>query len=241
MSESEKKQLTMDEDTSIIEEQNVSKGSFSKRKCIWISVFLIVITICTVPLLYVIYQGDHVETDVSATLMTRRGSHNSRTCDDFDYGCCEIYYGCSVKNDIMNYETEHISPYRRIAADIMKTNCPTLRQLVHEYNEHYKKDDCGKYGCCPPVPDRCDKTIQNMKNIGNNENLVEIFIQNKNNREDILVPKDNPHGSNCWNNNPMKDRMFVYLYNHRWPSKDDDTTTVLIILMLCVCFLISLR
>jgi hypothetical protein len=82
------------------------------------------------------------------------------TCDDYEWGCCEIYDDCRYSKDLtltqyITLKMEGISDFGRIMPipkkDEQGTNCPSVNELVKNYNKHYpleKRCEDSKEGCC---------------------------------------------------------------------------------------------
>lgn len=176
----------------------------------WVRCLLIILFITTYYLLETevyayYYEGENItSTNDNVAARLHRGSFHKKTCEeDTEYGCCEIYYNCNiVNNSHIDYDMRHISLYKIVAYDVLKSNCPSLRTLVNKYNDHYGSEDCGEFGCCNGFNGlKCDDILHtNLLKIGNNENLIDLFNTNTNgNTMKINVPKIDHIGSNCWN------------------------------------------
>ena len=85
-----------------------------------------------------------------------------KTCEDFEFGCCEIFTMSRLKMNI-DYNSKKIKRlYTVLARDNLKSNCPSLETLVNLYNINYhsKVHDCGKFGCCDaPIEVGCDHAM----------------------------------------------------------------------------------
>jgi hypothetical protein len=241
MSESETNSLTNEETKSPTIKNPTKKNLFSRKNVALFIVVVIVICLMNIlPLLWaedVSYIKEENHTSISASIYHHRRYH--RSCEDSEYGCCEIYEKCKVVNNKITYKTYTIDPDRILARDTMKTNCKTLDQLINMYNLHYGKNDCGKFGCCSEVLDQCDKTIQQEKNIGNNEQLIDLYNQNSQNVKYSRVPKNDEIGSNCWNKQIYKKHTFIIKYIHHYPSPSDNKGDF-ILLVLLILFIMCL-
>ena len=169
-----------------------------------------------------------------------RYHNHHKTCDDEQYGCCEIYMDCKVKGQIVDYDPYKLSRYRVLPHNSIKSNCPSLRYLITEYNKHYGNmtTDCGEYGCCPGFNIGCDETIRGTFIQGNNQETVGQLRVNSENMN-ILIPKEDNTGSNC------KHGMYLfsdlkYSYEEYYPDKseDYDFLTIFLCLFFFGCFLI---
>ena len=78
--------------------------------------------------------------------MVRLLHHHHKTCQDFEFGCCEV---------IDNKNKKHIlSLYRIVKNDEEGSNCPTFHTLLNKYikyiREYYSDNivDCNVVECC---------------------------------------------------------------------------------------------
>lgn len=153
-----------------------------------------------------------------------RGSSNKRTCSDNEYGCCYVYKSCRVVGESPNRHMEfhplELSVYEVEPQDALKTNCPSLEQIIGEYNHAYNKDNkCGEFGCCPDFNVGCDNALHTEVTTGNNEHLVKKFLENRIKYVPVRVAKEDEHGSNCWNHQFGEgETYFVNTYNDNFPQ-----------------------
>lgn len=209
--------------------ENQKKKKFS-RKRIAFSVCLIIVAF-TLIIIY-LYGKTHVFDDSITSRLVGHSSLHREVCEDYEYGCCEIYTQCTIKHqgemEYLDYKPNVIDVSRIHSHDILDSNCPSLKYLVNDYNRHYGKDDCGDFGCCPSFDVGCDSIIHNEKNNGGNSYLLEKYLENKNDIMEIRVPKENERGSNCWNmewHNGVLE--FIDSYEDGYPSKDDNSGWVI--------------
>lgn len=182
---------------------------------------------------------------VTARLM-RGGSHR-KTCSDNEYGCCYVYKSCHVvgesPNRHMEYHPLELSVYEVEPQDSLKTNCPSLEQIIGRYNNAYnKKNDCGKYGCCRSIDVGCDNALHNEITTGNNEGLVEKYLEHRVKRVPVRVPKEDEHGSNCWNHHfGTGETYFVNMFNNNFPQPFDIPWWAWVIIVYCVlcCIIVN--
>lgn len=146
---------------------------------------------------------------LSASMTTVRAAahhHNryrpSADCNDYNFGCCEIYDACSqVYNDII-YNTISLDPRVIHKHDELGTNCPRMEDLVEEYKVNYGSDDCenSQYGCCE-VNFICD--IRTYSQRVYNETIEQVIKTYQRNIRDGHVNKNtgieklDESGSNC--------------------------------------------
>lgn len=197
----------------------------------WVRYLLLILLILTYYVFeteYTIYAYDYEDENTTSTENTMARLHHSmgrRTCEeDTDFGCCEIYYNCHiVGNSHIDYKVFHIDIYRIVAHDVLKSNCPSLRTIINQYNQHYGSDDCGEFGCCEDFHDiKCDDTLHtNIFKSGNGPELIDHF-KNNTNTIAINVPKIDNDGSNCWNYNTFLSGInhFINKYEHNYPEPE---------------------
>lgn len=218
--------------------ENQKKKKCSRRK-IAFSVCLIIFTF-TLIIIY-LYKKTHVFYDSIAGRLLGHGPHHRKTCEDFEYGCCEIYTQCTIKHqgemEYLDYKPKIIDVSRIHSHDILDSNCPSLKYLVNDYNRHYGKDDCGEFGCCPSFDVGCDSIVHNEKNNGGNSYLLEKYLEKKNDIMEIIIPKEDERGSNCWNTQWHNGVLeFIDTYEDGYPSKEDNSGWI--IGALCACMVL---
>lgn len=232
--ESGKEEVTYD----VKEKKSVRKLFNEYKKCVIFIVCILFVIIFII--LYKIidtrnYRGNY------ARIMSGGGTHKL-TCDDFEYGCCYLYQNCKVSSvggvNHLDFKRIKIDPHKIISDDNLKSNCPTLESIVNGYNSHYGNQTCGEFGCCPDVDITCDETVQSYINDGNNIHLIEKYRDHIGTKMKINVPKDNPHGSNCWNNNGGI-YHFKNKYENNYPSENDGNFGTIVLIILCVLALIA--
>ena len=203
----------------------------------------ICVLIISIALLFIILNsvnnGEHTNA-ISATL-SRGGSFHKRACDYYEYGCCHIYSGCSIKNNYIDYDINRLNVYKIHAHDNRKSNCPSLRTLINNYNFHYGNETCGKYGCCPDFDIGCDDAIHYHINDGNNQHLIDYYQNHINVMIPIKTPKIDELGTNCWDQVDLHGvDHFIDKYNHDYPDqRDGETDPVIIVLIIIVWCLIA--
>lgn len=173
------------------------------------------------------------------------GSHK-RTCSDNEYGCCYVYKSCRVVGESpdrhMEFHPLELSVYEVEPQDVLKINCPSLEQIIREYNHVYNEDNkCGKFGCCPDFDVGCDNALHDEVITGNNEHLVKKFLKNKIKKVPVRVAKEDEHGSNCWNHQfGAGETYFVNKFNNNFPQPFDIPWWIwLIIVSFIICEIID--
>tara|TARA_Y100000591_G_C21742107_1_gene649934 strand:- start:175 stop:999 length:825 start_codon:yes stop_codon:yes gene_type:complete len=174
------------------------------------------------------FTEDIIDSPPSSDLLTAGvlvgHSHYHRfTCDDTQYGCCEVYKDCQIKTGYIDYDDIKLSVYRIEAEDRIQSNCPSLDHLVHMWNQHYKSGDCtnSTYGCCPPVNTACDFAFRNER--GNNQDTIDFYKQHRQHSHRITVPKQDKQGSNCPGHrfpDPIIEIIIAFDNNYPDPNSD---------------------
>jgi len=179
-------------------------------------------------------SGGWMGSNIEGSVRYHNNNYNHKTCEEEQYGCCEIYMDCKIKGSRVEYDSYKLSRYRILPHDSVKSNCPSLGYLITEYNKHYGNmtTDCGQYGCCPGFNIGCDKTIRGTFTQGNNQETIGQLRVNSENMN-ILVPKEDTSGTNCEKGlNLMID--LKYSYEEYYPDKSDDYDFLSILLGLMI-------
>ena len=96
------------------------------------------------------YGKDYLLKNQTSFRRQLRYLHHIKTCDDYKWGCCEIYHDCTVVNDsIIDYRTITLKTYPK--NDENGSNCPRVYELINNHNLHYPiANNCHEheYGCC---------------------------------------------------------------------------------------------
>jgi hypothetical protein len=163
------------------------------------------------------------------------GSISKKTCDDYNYGCCQIMTNCVPKTTYLDARSVDISVYKILPHDIIHSNCPSVDQLVHLYNSHYKdnKKHCSdsEYGCCPSVNTACDHTFHMIES--NTDEMVDFYKNNINHIHHSLIAKKDHSGSNC----PRSIYKYIEAYERNWPDEEDGFPYFLIVIIICLLWL----
>ncbi len=161
-------------------------------------------------------------------------------CLTSKYGCCEIFTGCNIKNDHIDYNSRIIKRGGGaiLANDNLKSNCLSLDYLISKYNSEYNKNNCGKYGCCHTVEfnTRCDDTIRKTFVNGNNLNIINEF-KNTTSPIQIKISKIDETGSNCIINRNRLLWDIIDSYNYNYPEKLTILEEVIKFLSICAIIL----
>lgn len=135
---------------------------------------------------------------IAASAFPRSHGKHHKTCDDYDYGCCHIYFHCSIENGYLDYKKYTVSKYKKMPKDVIHSNCPSLDYLIHEWNEHYKSDtpcEDTEFGCCPSINTACDSSLREKR--GNDEDTVDYYKEHVAKVHKLRQAKKDNHGSNC--------------------------------------------
>lgn len=208
---------------------------------------LISFTICFVICLFIVgfyydtvihirsidFNDEHLNGDIEYVseddIQARLYHHNHNGINCGYYGCCEIKTSCKPKENFLDAKTIHLN---YIARDIIKSNCLSLDQIIHLYNQKYKsKKNCHdtKYGCCPSINTGCDYTFHVMDK--NDKKMVDKYINESKNRfHRIQEKKENEHGTNC----PKSEYDIIYLYNRGFPKDSYEGTVVLLVILFII-------
>ena len=85
-----------------------------------------------------------------AAYYRRHNPEPSPKCEDYEYGCCEIYDTCGTTDDVFTSTSLSLDPRVVHKHDVMGTNCPRFNDMISDYAEAYGSDTCenSEYGCC---------------------------------------------------------------------------------------------
>lgn len=196
-------------ESSVPENQKKKKCS---RKRVAFSVCFIILAF-TLIIIY-LYKKTHVFDDSITGRLVGHSPLHRKVCEDYEYGCCEIYTQCTLKHhgetEYLDYKPNFIDVSRIHSHDVLDSNCPSF--------------DVG-----------CDSIIHNEKNNGGNSYLLEKYLEKKNDIMEIRVPKEDERGSNCWNmqwHNGVLE--FIDTYEDGYPSKEDNSGWIIGGLCACV-------
>ena len=201
-----------------------------------IAIIVIIVVVVNLLILLSVFNAGPEPGSITASI--RHTTYSKKTCDDFDYGCCEIYDQCKIVtingHQHMDYNTINLDVYVTHAHDSIKSNCVSLRDIVNGYNHVYGRDDCGEHGCCPSINIGCDDVLHYHINDGNNQGLVDTYLENRTVMMPIKVPKNNTEGTNCWNKDGFLSGIthFTNKYEHGYPIPDDSWSFIPYILVI---------
>ena len=232
------------DDTSDEKEEREESKCWGGRQCrILIALLVVAAAIVNLLILLSVFNAGPEPGGITASI--RHITYSKKTCVDFDYGCCEIYDQCKVVtingHQHMDYKKINLDVYVTHAHDSIKSNCVSLRDIVNGYNHVYGRDDCGEFGCCPTINIGCDDVLHYHINDGNNQGLVDTYLENRTVMMPIKVPKNNTEGTNCWNKDGFMSGIihFTNKYEHGYPIPDDSWSFIPFILVIIGlwCFL----
>jgi hypothetical protein len=193
------------------------------------------------------YTGDiYDDYDIlKASMMTRHGSSMHRkTCEDLEYGCCEIYTHCSVQQGYLDYHPLIISFRRTVPKDRIHSNCPSLDDLVHQWNIHYQNKtlpcESSEYGCCPSIHTGCDHSLREYR--GNDQETVDYFKEVSGRTHKMKDAKIDESGTNCpgYYNSNNPEVGLINGWEDYYPSRDDDTDWIAIIICSIIVILCAI-
>ena len=229
-------QEIIQEDEGDKEEENESiTESYFNRKKVALSCVIILLILSVI--LFIVIGTNVGGSTIEGSLHFHSTPHH-RTCEDQQYGCCEIYTDCRVKGSRVDHGSNTLSMYRVLPHDNIKSNCPSLEYLIAEYNKHYGNmtTDCGQYGCCPGLNIGCDETIRGVFTEGNNLGTIDK-LRNNSKMMNIMIPKKDNEGTNCKKGLNLMVELEIS-YEDYYPKKSDDYSVfvvLLCLLMIAVC------
>ena len=210
----------------------------------------IVIILLIISLFYISFEGyfkdtelfiDFTELDANRTgditninpdqLTTSFHGIHKKTCDDLTYGCCQIMANCETRDNYVDAVPINIDLYRIIPHDLIHSNCPSLDQIAHLYNRHYKdKKDCSEteHGCCPSINTACDYTFHMVRE--NSDEMVEFYNDNMYHSHHSRISKVDVSGSNC----PKNYYALIDAYEWNWPKKEDEDDGIFMIGLIAI-------
>ena len=129
----------------------------------------------------------------------------SDNCNDYLYGCCEIYDSCGVEGEGFTTMSIKIDPRVIHKHDIAGTNCPRFVELLDNYEKYYKnnyRSDCSNsdFGCCE-LNYECDLR-EYSRNYYNETDYIAILLYESNIKHNYVskstgISKIDILGSNC--------------------------------------------
>lgn len=152
---SEYDSIVTTENSDIENNLELSKSKKDKYKCKYKCKYNILYCIIFIFILYgiyLIYLWDIITININLynidnnDLTARLHYHHRKTCEDFEFGCCEI-------KDEEN-KTHILSLHRIIKYDKKGSNCPSFHTLINKYIKYiqvYYSDsivDCNIEECC---------------------------------------------------------------------------------------------
>jgi len=139
-------------------------------------------------------------TSIEGSLAT--GGSHSPQCEDYEYGCCEIYDTCSVSSGEFSATSLPIDPRIVHKHDAVGTNCPRVIDMIGKYMDNYGKTSCAssEYGCCE-LNFICDmrEYVRNYHNESKHHvaHVYQTNVMHGTISESLGIAKLNEEGSNC--------------------------------------------
>ena len=163
-------------------------------------------------------------------------------CITSKYGCCEVFKGCNIKNDHIDYSRTIFNNI--LANNNLKSDCLSLHDIITKYNLNYNKNNCGEYGCCPVVKidTKCDDTIRKTFLNGNNFDRIDEF-KNNTSLVDVKISKIDEEGSNCIKNRNLLFWDIINSYKYDYPKKLtllEEFIQALCVFIGIICFIICI-
>lgn len=161
----------------------------------------------------------------------------SPKCEDYEYGCCEIYDVCGLdgddgldgENSSFYSQGIHIDPRVVHKHDVLGTNCPRFLDMISDYAEAYGSESCeySEYGCCE-LNFMCDirAYFQTYRN-ETDEYTGHVYRVNTYHTSIMMstdISKKDERGSNC-----PKPYNIIHKYETGFRT-DEDTLTELCII-----------
>ena len=214
--------------------ESITESYFNRKK---VALSCVIILLILSVILFIVIGTNVGGSTIEGSLHFHSTPHH-RTCEDQQYGCCEIYTDCRVKGSRVDHGSNTLSMYRVLPHDNIKSNCPSLEYLIAEYNKHYGNmtTDCGQYGCCPGLNIGCDETIRGVFTEGNNLGTIDK-LRNNSKMMNIMIPKKDNEGTNCKKGFNLMAELEIS-YEDYYPKKSDDYSAfvvLLCLLMIAVC------
>ena len=178
--------------------------------------------------------------------VTFHGHKHRPTCNDYQFGCCEIYTDCSYNGTDFTDWNVYTFSSRIIKKNKEGTNCPLLVDLVTQHNRHYpipgnKSCENWKAGC-QKIDTGCDIHIRFQYLEDGSHNLSK-----DGSKDHVQLYKRNIHNGHAYTN--LVERVGVDYtpsihglmieYELKYPSRDFDVRGFLIILLsllLCLSY-----
>ena len=178
------------------------------------------------------YNENHRQLTVAGVIAHNRHTH---TCDDYQFGCCEIYTDCSYnKTDFTDYKVHTF--YHVFKHNKEGTNCPRLKDLVIQHNRHYPihgNASCETYEQgCYQIETECDIRVRFLDVEAGSEDDIQLYKRNihMGHKYTSLVERKGIESK------PSIQGLMID-YQEKYPSKDFDIAgfiTLLSLLLLCV-------
>jgi len=139
-------------------------------------------------------------TSIEGSLATVE-SHSPQ-CEDYEYGCCEIYDTCGVSSGDFSATSLPIDPRIVHKHDAVGTNCPRVIDMIGKYVDNYGKTSCAssEYGCCE-LNFICDMREYNRNRYNESKHstahVYQTNVMHGTISESMGIAKLNEQGSNC--------------------------------------------
>jgi hypothetical protein len=188
---------------------------------------------------------EHLKTTRRRLHFTGWHHHYENPCLSHKYGCCEIYTGDYINNNISNVKTYTFEGYYSaiIKLDEKGTNCPSLLDLVKSHNMEYSnKDSCLKNNntekCCY-IDIMVDQIKRDKDKFLNDTNY--IYYYNKNRYKPLIDDNNNKYYYCPSIKQLMYEKSHNYPCNYRYTNCSSGFVTFVCICMICslLCLIIQ--
>ena len=185
-------------------------------------------------------------------ITTDLSSKNERSfnCEDYPYGCCEVYDSCSVENDSFISNSIFIDPRVIHKEDPHGLNCPRFLDMIQKYSVDslYGKEACkySEFGCCD-LNYICDIRSHYKYRSNSDEEVIDQYLLNIRRgiiRESTHIIKEDSNGRNCPGPQDIIDKYETEYLNQKDLNHKDSVYEQLLIIwgiamiVLCICFCI---
>lgn len=183
------------------------------------------------------------EPNVGASLgLTQSVSHTQSTkCEDYEFGCCEIYDTCSDSSGEFKTTDLTIDPRVVHKHDEVGTNCPRVIDMISDYVDIYDRGTTcysSEFGCCE-LNFICDMR-EYYRHFYNESvsRVMQTYQSNVNHgyiSKSITIKKIDEVGSNC-----PKHYDLIMEYENGNLDKKPNIYLLFVSLLLCVISIVSL-
>lgn len=163
-------------------------------------------------------------------------NRNRKTCDDYEFGCCEIYTECNYnETDFTNY---HIYRFQGLPKHNKEgTNCPRLLNLVNEHNYHYplsEGENCeGSIKGCYKIETECDIRIRYLDVEDGFKDDIDLYKKNI-----LMGYKYTNFVERLGIDDEPSIYELMYEYRSKYPSRNASEDYIFIVFMIILIILL---